>query len=298
MFYHYTNKDGCTSSLTKHLKNVHNKHPPQARKKKCSVDDDDGLVRPKTKRFIGKQAKLSTEKTDIITYKLAKTIFLDLQPLSVVEDQGFRELIQETSDGRYTIPSRKTLRYNILPYLYDKAAKCVKTVIAKYQKENKSNSIYSITTDGWTSRACTSFVTYTLHLLVDYRILSFVLSTTEVSERHTAENLTAHLIKTIVKWGVIEDSDDPETEPELQDIPDHILRQLVVTTDNASNITKAITSTPMQHVRCFAHTLNLSMEKFVSILNNQLMGMRKIVKYFHNSALATTSLKVSKVDLV
>ena len=36
-------------------------------------------------KFIGKQAKPSTEKTIEIAYKLAKTIFLHLQPLPVAD---------------------------------------------------------------------------------------------------------------------------------------------------------------------------------------------------------------------
>jgi len=41
----------------------------------------------------------------------------DLQPLSVVEDSGFREFIKAL-DPRYTLPSRSQIRNKLLPGEY------------------------------------------------------------------------------------------------------------------------------------------------------------------------------------
>ena len=84
--------------------------------------------------FLNKKAKWEpgSKKAESVTYKLAKTIFLDLQPLSVVEDTGFRELLHEASEGKYIIASRKTIRYNILPSLYYKARRpCPSRVLSR-----------------------------------------------------------------------------------------------------------------------------------------------------------------------
>ena len=69
-------------------------------------------------------------------------------------------------------------------------------------------------------------------------------------------------------------------------------RHVTVTTDNAANVTKAITESDMFLVRCFAHTINLSVQKFIKIIDDQLKHMRAVVRYFHNSPGATAALKV------
>lgn len=70
-------------------------------------------------------------------------------------------------------------------------------------------------------------------------------------------------------------------------------KMVVVTSDNAANVTKAITDSSMALVRCFAHTVNLSVQKFVKVIDEQLRHIRAIVRYFHNSPGATAALKVN-----
>lgn len=80
---------------------------------------------------------------------------------------------------------------------------------------------------------------------------------------------------------------------DMADVPSEVQRKIVVSCDNASNITKAVTDSSMLHIRCLAHTLNLAVQKFVSVIEDQLVRVRAIVKFFHNSPGATRSLKVS-----
>lgn len=62
-----------------------------------------------------------------------------------------------------------------------------------------------------------------------------------------------------------------------------------VVTDNASNITVAAEELgTCLHVGCLAHTLNLACGKAVSHL---LARMRRVVGYFHRSAVATSILR-------
>lgn len=124
----------------------------------------------------------------------------------MVEDIGFVGLISETTDGRYIIPSRKKFTYNILPTLYTNASKIVCQEIKSYRELHGCNCIFGVTTDAWTSTSNTSFITYTLHLIKDYKIVSFVIDTKELSDRHTADNLRADLLQTLLKWGVVDDN--------------------------------------------------------------------------------------------
>lgn len=78
----------------------------------------------------------------------------------------------------------------------------------------------------------------------------------------------------------------------MPDIPVLQQRKVVVSTDNAANITGAIDSSLMTHVRCFAHTINLAVLKFVKEIDIHLARIRSIVNHFHRSPGATTMLKV------
>lgn len=88
---------------------------------------------------------------------------------------------------------------------------------------------------------------------------------------------------------------DEDEELPTPDVPSYIQRSIVVSTDNAANITAAIRESDMQHIRCFAHTLNLSVQLFVkSAVDAQLASLRPIVKHFHKSPPADNLLKVSR----
>lgn len=201
--------DGQTSSLKRHLKRFHSidleELEKTQRKKSKSEEDSSSHSQPKLSSFLASRQALdpSSPKAKRITYKIAKIIFLDLQPLSVVEDIGFSELIAETTDRRFSMPSRKKFSCNILPSLYMEAAGKVKAEIQLYRSQFDNSCLYGVTTDAWTSGANQSYVTYTLHMVKNYELVSFVLSTKELSESHTAENLRADLFNTLIEWTVL-----------------------------------------------------------------------------------------------
>ncbi|KAK3863764.1 hypothetical protein Pcinc_030486 [Petrolisthes cinctipes] len=67
-------------------------------------------------------------KAKAITSKLLKMITLDLQPVSIVEDPGFKELVREL-DHKYEIPSRRSLMRSKLPTLYQHTKELVKSAL-------------------------------------------------------------------------------------------------------------------------------------------------------------------------
>ena len=83
----------------------------------------------------------------------------DLQPIRIVEDAGFKELI-EYLEPRYAIVGRKYLTEKALPALYNECCRKLREVI-----EAPENKAMSLTTDAWTSRATANYVTVTLHVL-------------------------------------------------------------------------------------------------------------------------------------
>ena len=166
---------------------------------------------------------------------LLEMVVLDIQPASVVEDQGFRRFVNML-DPCYDIPSRRTLMRR-LPTKYDKIKQRVMKVLTQVKH-------LSLTTDIWTSRATESFLTVTIHFIHSWKLKSLVLATIKFSTEHTGEHIA----------------------DELQRITDHweITHKVVgVVTDNASNMVAAIRITGWTHIHCFAHTLNLVVQEAI-----------------------------------
>jgi len=81
---------------------------------------------------------------------LLKLIYLDCQPFSIVEDEGFKQFINLLNPN-YNLPSRHTLSNTSLPFAYEKLNNETKI---KIQEEAIS---VCLTTDCWTSINNTSF---------------------------------------------------------------------------------------------------------------------------------------------
>ena len=114
----------------------------------------------------------------------------------------------------------------------------------------------AITTDSWTIRAVQSYLTVTAHYITsDWKLESKVLQTREMPERHTALNIAERLRDSIKEWKIDEE------------------RVSAIVHDNASNITLAVQNLGWQSVPCFAHTLQLAVNKGleVSQINNWLL---------------------------
>ena len=92
----------------------------------------------KAKKFASDGAKAKG-----ITTKIMEFIALDDQPFSVVEDVGFRRLMEHV-EPRYTVPSRRYFSDVFLPEIYN-----VSTHVHKLLATDISN--FSFTKDIWSS---------------------------------------------------------------------------------------------------------------------------------------------------
>ena len=121
-----------------------------------------------------------------ITLKLTKMIAKDLQPVSIVEDEGFRDFVH-TLDPRYKIPSRKSLMVGNIPALYEECCSKVK------QSLDGTNSAV-ITTDMWTSRTTEAYLTVSCHIIDEnWQMQAYVLETCSFSGQHTVDNICSEL---------------------------------------------------------------------------------------------------------
>lgn len=93
-----------------------------------------------------------------IDEKIMALFTLDFQPFRIVEDQGFRSLIN-FAFPHYTIPSRKYFSNNMLPAMYEKVRAELKERVSR-----EVNTI-CITADMWSSCNNDSFLAVTGHYI-------------------------------------------------------------------------------------------------------------------------------------
>ncbi|KAI4818229.1 hypothetical protein KUCAC02_011581 [Chaenocephalus aceratus] len=201
---------------------------------------------------------------NIVDEELAKMIASDFQPFSIVEDKGFRSFIQALNP-MYVPPSRKTLTQKIIPRLYDREH-------ASLQARVKEATAVCLTTDCWTSRTTTSFVSVTCHFIENYNTVACLLDCFEFSDRHTSENLAGELLRVAKEW----------------DIENKVA---CCVSDNAANITKAIKLLKWTHHPCLAHTINLMVRDALKVMKPTLDKVKGMVEFFHKSTRATEKLK-------
>ena len=198
---------------------------------------------------------------------LLDMITIDLQPPSIVENNGFKDFVK-TLDSRYTLPSRRTITRSLLPQRYDSAKE-------KLSQELREASTCSLTTDYWTSCSSQSYLTVTCHFIDrSWELRSCCLYTYQSSVPHTAENIAFELKRIAEEW--------------------HILNKIsCVITDNAANMIAAVRLTGWKSLPCFAHTLNLVVQESLqkddelSLLQRKC---RRIVTYFKQSTNARSKL--------
>ncbi len=125
---------------------------------------------------------------------------------------------------------------------------------------------HSFTTDAWSSSTIQSFITTTVHYIVECELHSNVLDIRTITCSHTGERLCEEMIITEAKWG---------------------LREVKGVSDNASNIRNAFKIQNIPHIGCFAHTINLSVCKALedTSVKKVLGKTRRLVAIFKTSYL-------------
>ncbi|KAF2892451.1 hypothetical protein ILUMI_13722, partial [Ignelater luminosus] len=132
-----------------------------------------------------------------INSALVYMICKDNQPFTIVENEGFRNLIKVIAP-HYKLPSKTTLTR----WVDDKYA-ALSTVF----KEKLSNiENLTLTTDVWSeTMSMRSFLGITAHFGVGNELLSITLGVYPSNERHTSEHIAEMLLKTCTEWGIDRD---------------------------------------------------------------------------------------------
>lgn len=194
--------------------------------------------------------------------QLLRMIVKEYHPFSVVEDIEFKRFVNMLCPG-YSLPNRKTVADSLLPQTFNKVRERVK------QQIHKAFAV-CLTTDSWTSITNENFTSITAHWLDDsdnkgLKLNSNLLDCVAYNERHTAENICELLQERIKDWGI---------ENKIA----------AIASDNARNIVAAIRLGNWRQLSCFAHTVNLIVQKGIKEIESTLTKIRKVVEYFKRSS--------------
>lgn len=194
----------------------------------------------------------------------------DNLPFSTVEKEGFR-VFMRSALPLYKIPCRTTVT-SLIKEKYELLSDIMKTRLSKVR-------YLSLTTDIWTDPLNTkSFLGVTAHYLCNEEHKSVTIGVTELTERHTAENIGNWLLQIITDWRINKEN------------------IIIVVADNAANMKKAITDVfgTEKYLSCFAHTLNLvpgNIIKDDAIVNSLCKKLKTIITYFKHSVPAADELR-------
>ncbi len=240
-------KTGNTTNLFHHLKQCHPSEHEDA--KKLQSQTSVGKCGPSTSTSATTQQSLmssfskavpydkKTKRHGDITKAVAYCIAKDMLPISLVENEGFKNLIH-VLDLRYELPCRKHFSQTALPRLY---TECRETV----ERQLQNVQFFATTSDIWSSRTSEPYLSLTIHFVdEDWNLQSKCLQTAYCPEDHTGEVIAQGMIEALASWGLSEN------------------RQVCITTDSGTNMVKAASLNKWTRLQCFGHRLHLAIGKF------------------------------------
>ncbi|KAI2645977.1 E3 SUMO-protein ligase ZBED1 [Labeo rohita] len=142
-----------------------------------------------------------------------------------------------TLDKRYKIPSRTHFNQVAIPKLYNECKMSV-------ESELREIDHFATTTDLWTSRTTEPYISLTVHFITtNFKLKTRCLQTSFFPAEHTGDNIAEEMRGALADWNLKED------------------QQVCVTTDNASNMIKAMEVNGWTRLQCFGHRLHLAIER-------------------------------------
>lgn len=203
-------------------------------------------------------------------------VALNQLPISFCSSAGFHYFMSIVE------PNYKAIKEEALK----KRLYALKTDIKEKVKEKlRSAQSVSCTSDCWSSLSQQSYITIGAHIIdTQWCPISFTLTTHELHERHTAENLTQQLENTFNEWEIDK-------------------KVVAVVTDNAKNIVNAVTS--LSYIpevcssTCAAHSLQLCINNSLKTdtITEIIQKCSKLVGHFKHSNVAMNELHKKQEQL-
>lgn len=213
--------------------------------------------------------KMTASQREKIDEQLLQLFIKDFQPFSIVEDKGFKGYTNALNPA-YQLPTRQHISNTLLPALYEKCVNRVRTI------EIKNITSLSLTTDLWTSTSQESYIAILAHYIdADFKFKKVLLECAPLPGSHTALNIAEEISRTIDDLGI-----------EKKQI-------LIITTDNALNMQNAVKQhLGLKHFGCFAHTINLVVEKALEVdtIKSTIEKIKAVVAHYKRSNISMEKL--------
>lgn len=193
----------------------------------------------------------SDSTTELVTTFLACT----MQPDDLVERKPFMNMIRYLNPS-YHLPDARYFTTTGIPNLYNDTLEKLQMEISLVKDEN-----LTITMDSWISMDNIPFVAVTVHFIDDqWNLKSVYLSCADFEIKHTYSNICDALTSILSDWGL------------------SVASITSCTTDNRSNVLKAISHLQLQHIPCFGHTINLGISQALEIppLDGAVLKIKKL----------------------
>uniref|UniRef100_A0A182PX25 BED-type domain-containing protein n=1 Tax=Anopheles epiroticus TaxID=199890 RepID=A0A182PX25_9DIPT len=129
--------------------------------------------------------------------------------------------------------------------------------LEKVKDKLTTTKAIALTSDGWTNINNTSFMALTGHYIDEnFKFQSTLLDCSEFEKIHSGLNIANWIADTINQFGITN-------------------KVVAMITDNASNMKAAVKELKLDHIPCFAHTLNLIVQHAV---NNSVSVIEEVKK--------------------
>uniref|UniRef100_A0A8C5PW74 BED-type domain-containing protein n=1 Tax=Leptobrachium leishanense TaxID=445787 RepID=A0A8C5PW74_9ANUR len=264
-----------TSNLIKHLKLKHKSEYGEFAAGSSSTQQ------PTLQETLARRQKLARDNPRAIkiTEVLTQFIVLDDQPLSVVDNLGFRRLLN-LLEPKYEIPSRRYVTDVILPQIHDTVKKHIKTML----QDDIDIKWFSFTTDIWSSSVSpVSLISLTAQWINgDFSLQQVMLHAKKFQGSHTGRAIADIFEEMLEAWAIPKNSVH------------------VVVRDSARNMIKGMEEAGLPSISCVAHTLQLVVSEGLlsqrSISDAVGVG-RRIVGHFKHSNLAYSRLQDIQLQL-
>ena len=279
-------KSYSTSPLHTHMKTHHQEEYCKGKAESELVSPPTSSNQPKEKKIVAIKKQLSLQdslmskkvwdindnRSKAIHKKILKMMALDNQPFSMVEDDGFIDLMAHLQP-HYLLPSRRYFADKMLPQVYEELRKIVQDELAE-----PDGDYISFTSDIWTcSVSKETFISLSGHWVKkNFARVNAVLCGSHFPGSHTGINISMMFQTMWDDWGIQE------------------VRRNLLVRDGAANMSLGGDLAEINSIHCTVHRLQLVIEDAIlsqrSIIN-LLAKCRRLATHFNHSALACTELK-------
>jgi hypothetical protein len=196
---------------------------------------------------------LSTKKTNRITSRILAWIVDDMQPFNVLQNEKFRDILYE-AESKYEFPCEDVIKQKFYQSVQFSEQKLLELM-------NNNMKSFAFTMDLWT-KVHKPYIGITIHWLSsDFVLYKALLTIESFPYPHTAEHIEDCLHREFAKWNITD-------------------KCIAGITDNASSMVKAMRDFQITHIRCTAHTIQLSIIDGLKDKGADLINQAKALNKF------------------